>query len=107
VEDMTERRWRRSSYSGNGGANCVEAATNWRKSSYSGNGGADCVEAAANWRKSSYSGNGGSDCVEVAPDLTGVVLVRDSKDREGPRLAVTYRAWSAFIQGIKHGDLHR
>jgi hypothetical protein len=79
----------------------------WRKSSYSGNGGGDCVEVASNlsWRKSSYSGNGGSDCVEVASNLTGFVLVRDSKDREGPRLALSDQAWSAFVQGIKQGQL--
>jgi hypothetical protein len=57
------------------------------------------------WRKSSYSGNGGSDCVEVAGSLTGFVLVRDSKDREGPRLALSDQAWSAFVEGIKQGEL--
>jgi hypothetical protein len=56
------------------------------------------------WRKSSHSGNGGGDCVEVASNLTGFVLVRDSKDRPGPRLAPSDQAWSAYIQGIKHGD---
>jgi hypothetical protein len=76
----------------------------WRKSSHSGNGGASCVEAAARWRKSSYSGNGGANCVEVAPNLTGVVLVRDSKDREGPRLTISDQAWSAFVQGIRQGE---
>jgi hypothetical protein len=65
----------------------------------------DCVEAAANWRTSSYSANGGADCVEVAPNLTGIVLVRDSKDRQEPRLAVSDRAWSAVIQAIKQGKL--
>jgi uncharacterized protein DUF397 len=77
----------------------------WRKSSYSGNGGGNCVEAASNrWRKSSYSGNGGADCVEVADSLAEVVLVRDSKDREGPELTVSNTAWSAFVQEIKHGE---
>jgi hypothetical protein len=28
VEDMTEPRWRKSSYSGNGGSDCVEVASN-------------------------------------------------------------------------------
>jgi len=56
------------------------------------------------WRKSSYSGNGGSDCVEVASNLTGFVLVRDSKDREGPRLALSDQAWSAFVQGVKQAE---
>jgi len=57
------------------------------------------------WRKSSYSGNGGSDCVEVANNRTGFVLVRDSKDRQGPRLALTDQAWSAFVEAIKQGEL--
>ena len=56
------------------------------------------------WRKSSHSGNGGSDCVEVASSRTGFVLVRDSKDREGPRLALSGRAWSAFVEKIKDGE---
>jgi Domain of unknown function (DUF397) len=56
------------------------------------------------WRKSSYSGNGGSDCVEVATNLTGTVLVRDSKDREGAKLTVGDQTWSAFIQGIKRRE---
>jgi Domain of unknown function (DUF397) len=79
----------------------------WRKSSYSGNGGASCVEVASDhWRKSSYSGNGGGDCVEVAT-LPSIVLVRDSKDREGPELTVSDQAWSAFVQGIKHREFDR
>lgn len=47
------------------------------------------------WRTSSYSGpNGG--CVEVGPAPRGV-LVRDSKDRPGPALAVPTPAWQAFL----------
>lgn len=34
----------------------------------------------------------------------GVVAVRDSKDRGGPQLAVSDRAWSEFVQGIKQGE---
>jgi len=56
------------------------------------------------WRKSSYSGNGGGDCVEVASRRPGAVLVRDSKDREGPWLTVDGRAWSEFLLGVKHGE---
>ncbi len=55
------------------------------------------------WRKSSYSGNGGN-CVEVGQSGDGVILVRDSKDREGSKLAVGEQAWSEFVQGIKHGE---
>ncbi|WP_040906658.1 DUF397 domain-containing protein [Streptomyces griseoflavus] len=49
------------------------------------------------WFKSSYSSSGdGNDCVEVAtaPD---VVHVRDSKNVEGPQLALTHRAWADFV----------
>jgi hypothetical protein len=58
---------------------------------------------ALSWRKSSYSGNGGGNCVEVASDRPSV-LVRDSKDPAGPRLAVSGDAWSSFVRGIKDGE---
>lgn len=47
------------------------------------------------WFKSSYSGGGGGNCVEIAFG-TGTVLVRDSKDTQGPVLSVSPRVWSAF-----------
>ncbi len=47
------------------------------------------------WRTSSYTGNG-SACVEVAAAPAGV-LVRDSKDPEGPTLAVPTTAWRVFL----------
>jgi hypothetical protein len=48
------------------------------------------------WFKSSYSSASGDDCVEVA--LTPVTVhVRDSKDREGPRLALSPPAWGEFV----------
>ncbi|MDQ2882281.1 MAG: DUF397 domain-containing protein [Actinomycetota bacterium] len=67
----------------------------WHTSSYS-NGGTACVEIG--WRTSSYSSNGG-DCVEVAP-VPDAVLVRDSKDRTGPALAVPSTAWQAFLTSL-------
>ncbi|KUJ49515.1 regulator [Micromonospora maris] len=51
----------------------------------------------ARWRKSSYSGSNGGSCVEVADNLTGVVLVRDTKDRDGGTLAFTPTAWASFV----------
>jgi hypothetical protein len=76
----------------------------WRKSSYSGNGGSDCVEVGA-WRKSSYSDNGGSACVEVGSPaassaVTGV-LVRDTTDRAGAVLAVPAAAWRALLAEVR------
>ncbi|MDX2701453.1 DUF397 domain-containing protein [Streptomyces sp. PA03-6a] len=48
------------------------------------------------WRKSSASDSIGSQCVEVA--WTGAaVLVRDSKDRQGPVLTFTPDAWRTFL----------
>jgi hypothetical protein len=59
----------------------------------------------AQWRKSSYSGNGGATCVEVARNLPGIVVVRDSKDPEGPTLAFSPADWRAFAAAMKTGDL--
>jgi len=58
----------------------------------------------AEWRKSSYSGANGGNCVEVACNLPGVVAVRDSKDREGPALVITPRAFAALLAGIRTGQ---
>ncbi|MFH8880541.1 DUF397 domain-containing protein [Streptomyces californicus] len=58
------------------------------------------------WVKSSYSGNGGS-CVEWAPRtaiLTGTVPVRDSKNPDGPALALTADAFTTFVTSVKTGD---
>ena len=68
----------------------------WFKSSYSGSQGDSCVEVALSWLKSSYSSGSGDDCVEVAscPDT---VHVRDSKDTQGPQLALSPAAWSDFV----------
>ncbi|MEU7378632.1 MULTISPECIES: DUF397 domain-containing protein [unclassified Streptomyces] len=58
-----------------------------------------------NWFKSSYSSNDGPDCVEVAiataatPSPT-TVHVRDTKDRDGARLAFGGASWSAFLDGV-------
>ena len=48
------------------------------------------------WFKSSYSSTASGDCVEVAtcPDT---VHVRDSKDKQGPQLALSPAAWTDFV----------
>ncbi|MEU3066117.1 MULTISPECIES: DUF397 domain-containing protein [unclassified Streptomyces] len=59
------------------------------------------------WFTSSYSENGGA-CVEVATNLAaphGIVPVRDSKNVTGPALTVPAAAFSAFVAGVRAGDL--
>ncbi|MFE0593572.1 DUF397 domain-containing protein [Micromonospora echinospora] len=59
------------------------------------------------WRKSSRSNDQGL-CVEVADNVVGtlgVVGVRDSKDLTGPTLAVSPPGWSAFVAGLRRGEL--
>ncbi|WP_329428908.1 DUF397 domain-containing protein [Streptosporangium sp. NBC_01495] len=106
--DTSRIVWRKSSRSGDG-PNCVEVGV-WHKSSFSG-AGQNCIEVGV-WNKSTLSGNG-QDCVEVAladtrqtepgPDAAPLVLVRDSKDADGPVLAFSYDEWDAFLCSIK-GD---
>ncbi len=47
------------------------------------------------WTRSSYSGQQGN-CVETRR-TEYAVLIRDSKDSEGPALAVSGDAWAAFV----------
>ncbi|HEU5469033.1 MAG TPA: DUF397 domain-containing protein [Actinophytocola sp.] len=63
----------------------------WRKSSYSGSGEA-CVEVG--WRTSSFSGGNGA-CVEVS-SAPAALLVRDSKNPDGPVLAFSLPFSQAF-----------
>ncbi len=51
------------------------------------------------WRKSSFSGNGGN-CVEVAGHGSRV-MVRDTKDRQGPVLPFSPDIWRRFTSQIK------
>jgi hypothetical protein len=77
----------------------------WRKSSYSANGGGDCVEVGAvPWRKSSYSANGGGECVE-AGHQPGAVLIRDTTQHgTGLVLRVTPKAWRDFTGSINASE---
>jgi Domain of unknown function (DUF397). len=52
------------------------------------------------WRKSTRSGENGGNCVEVAA-FSGVVGVRDSKNRSGPVLIFSCREWKVFLQEVK------
>ena len=52
------------------------------------------------WRKSSFSGGNGGACVEVA-DHARRVLVRDTKDRNGPMLRFAPAVWHRFADQVK------
>ena len=52
------------------------------------------------WRKSTYSGGNGGGCVEAA-DAPGMVLVRDTTNRDGGTLAFDVVAWRAFTGELK------
>ena len=69
----------------------------WRKASYSGGNGGNCVEVGV-WRKASYSGGNGGGCVEVTSMGITLVAVRDSKEPDGPKLTFTSPAWRSFIE---------
>ncbi|MEV0000834.1 DUF397 domain-containing protein [Micromonospora sp. NPDC050980] len=55
----------------------------------------------AQWRKSTKSGNNGGSCVEVADSLPGIVLVRDTKDRDGGTLTFGPASWQGFVSLAK------
>jgi hypothetical protein len=69
----------------------------WRKSTYSGSNGGDCIEVG--WRKSSFSGSNGGQCVEVGKD--SVILVRDTTDRDGGTLAFSATTWQDFLTRVR------
>ena len=112
ARDLSTAQWRKSSYSGGTGGECVECAplgnAAWRKASYSGDTGGQCVECAplgtATWRKSAYSGSSGGDCVEVA-DLAPHIAVRDSKNPAAGVVSLTPAAFTAFVRGAAHSPL--
>ena len=85
-------------------------AAQWRKSSYSGDTGGDCIEVAAlsgaRWRKSSYSSDTGGECIEGAT-AEGIAAIRDSKDPEGPVLTFTPEAFSSFVTSAANGTFAR
>lgn len=73
----------------------------WFKSSYSSADGDDCVEVALAWHKSSYSSSADGDCVEVATCPT-TIHIRDSKNTEGPQLALSRTTWTDFLTHTAH-----
>lgn len=88
---------------------CVEVDTdNVTFTRATGCGDGTCVEVG--FVKAVESGAGG--CVEVNRDGAcsctpdGDVLIRDSKDRDGPILRFTAAEWRAFEAGVIAGEFH-
>jgi hypothetical protein len=53
------------------------------------------------WRKARQSANNGA-CVELAP-VAGQILIRDSKDQNGPIIAYSQYTWRLFVASAKTG----
>jgi len=57
------------------------------------------------WQKSTRCGSGA--CVEVAKESGKAVYLRDSKDPDGPAIALTRDEWILFLRAAKAGDYDR
>jgi hypothetical protein len=81
--------------------NAILTAVQWRKSSYSGDQGGQCVECAPlgplAWRKSTHSSDQGGDCIEIAETPDATIAVRDSKNPAGPILTIAPAAFATFV----------
>ena len=53
------------------------------------------------WRKARRSANNGA-CVELAP-AAGQILIRDSKDQNGPVMGYSEYSWRRFVTVAKTG----
>jgi Domain of unknown function (DUF397) len=54
----------------------------------------------SDWRKSSFSSGSGGACIETASD-DGVILVRDTTNRDGGTLGFTAEAWAMFLGTLR------
>lgn len=53
------------------------------------------------WRTARRSAGNGA-CVEVAP-VAGAILIRDSKDQDGPVVHYPHNSWRTFLGAAKRG----
>ena len=58
--------------------------------------------ASIDWRVSSWCAAG--DCVAVGRLPDGQVLLKDTKDPDGPQLRFDAGEWRAFVSGIRAGE---
>ncbi len=70
----------------------------WRKSTFSGDNGGNCVEVAEL--------TSGSENTHPDHDDT-LIAVRDSKNPDGPKLVFTSAEWDAFLNGVKANEFDR
>jgi hypothetical protein len=64
---------------------------------------APAIPTGTIWRKSTASQGTESNCIEVAM-LSKLVVVRDSKDATGRRLAFTPFNWTGFLGALRLAD---
>ena len=57
----------------------------------------------AQWLTSTHGSAEGDNCVEVA-FVDEAIVVRDSKNQDGPVLIFTADEWDAFVGGAKDGE---
>jgi hypothetical protein len=78
----------------------------WRKSSYSGDEGGQCIECAPlgplAWRKSSHSSDQGGQCLEIAETPHTTIAIRDSKTPAGPTVTLDPAAFTTFVNWTAH-----
>ncbi|MFG3100155.1 DUF397 domain-containing protein [Streptomyces sp. NPDC048182] len=90
------------------GTKLIPADVQWRKSSYSGDTGGQCIECAplngVAWRKSSYSSDTGGQCLEYAP-LSSRIAVRDTKHPTLGHLTLTPATFTRFVGAAARGEL--
>ncbi|GHH76661.1 DUF397 domain-containing protein [Streptomyces sulfonofaciens] len=67
----------------------------WFKSSYSSSPSGDCVEVALSCHRSGHGSGAPGGSPGTATPTT--VHVRDSKDKDGPRLTFSPTAWLTFL----------
>jgi hypothetical protein len=66
----------------------------------------DTSQPGPTWVKSSLSYANGN-CVEVQFPGDGSVLVRNSRDPQGPALRYTADEWQAFLGGVRNGEFDK
>jgi hypothetical protein len=64
----------------------------------------DGDESGREWRRSRRSYGGGA-CVEAATAYSARIHVRDSKNPRGVILGFTSAQWTAFLAGVRSGEI--